>query len=67
VNRIRLMVGEKNILGAIVMGDQKLSQPIHQLVARQVDITPIRGRLLTPNTRVGEVISEFWEMVATKK
>ncbi len=62
VNRIRLMVGEKTLLGAIVMGDQKLSQPIHQLVAHQIDITAIRGRLLAPNARIGEVIAEFWEM-----
>jgi hypothetical protein len=63
VNRIRLMVGEKTLLGAIVMGDQKLSQPIHQLVARQVDITPMRGQLLAPHARVGEVIATFWEQV----
>ena len=60
VNRIRLMVGGKTLLGAIVMGDQKLSQPIHQLVVRQVDITPIRAQLLVPDVRVGEVIAEFW-------
>ena len=63
VNRIRLMVGEKTLLGAIVMGDQKLSQPIHQLVARQVDISPIRAQLLSPNARVGEIIAAFWEQV----
>lgn len=61
VNHIRLMVGEKTLLGAIVMGDQKLSQPIHQLVTHQIDITPIRGRLLAPDARIGEVIAEFWE------
>jgi NADPH-dependent 2,4-dienoyl-CoA reductase/sulfur reductase-like enzyme len=60
VNRIRLMVGEKTLLGAIVMGDQKLSQPIHQLVARQIDITPIRAQLLAPDARVGEVIAVYW-------
>src|SRR6185436_7640 len=27
VNRVRLLVGEKTLLGAIVMGDQKLSLP----------------------------------------
>lgn len=63
VNRIRLMVGEKTLLGAIVMGDQKLSQPIHQLVARQMDITPIRAQLIAPHARVGEVIAAFWEQV----
>lgn len=63
VNRIRLMVGERTLLGAIVMGDQKLSQPIHQLVAQQIDITPIRNQLLNPHTRIGEVIAAFWEQV----
>jgi len=66
MNHIRLMVGEKTLLGAIVMGDQKLSQPIHQLVVRQVDITPIRAQLLAPNARVGEVIAAFWENVYIK-
>ncbi|HNB50565.1 MAG TPA: FAD-dependent oxidoreductase [Anaerolineales bacterium] len=63
VNRIRLMVGEKTLLGAIVMGDQKLSQPIHQIVAQQVDITPIRAQLLAPNARIGEVIATYWEQI----
>ncbi len=61
VNHIRLMVGRTTLLGAIVMGDQKLSQPIHQLVARQIDITPIRGQLLAPDARIGEVLAAFWE------
>ncbi len=60
VNRIRLMIGEKRILGAIVMGDQTLSQPIHHLVSNQVDITPIRDKLLLPETPLGEIIADFW-------
>ncbi|GAB4521358.1 MAG: FAD-dependent oxidoreductase [Anaerolineales bacterium] len=60
VNRLRLMVGEKRILGAIVMGDQTLSQPIHHLVSNQVDITPIRDKLLLPQAPLGEIITEFW-------
>jgi len=60
VNRIRLMVGEKTLLGAIVMGDQTLSSPIHRLVADQVDITPIRTRLLQSDGKVDEVIAGFW-------
>ena len=57
------MVGENTLVGAILIGDQKLSQPIHQLVARQVDITPIRAQLLSPNVRLGELIAAFWEHV----
>lgn len=60
VNRLRLLVGEKTLLGAIVMGDQKLSFPLEKMISNQVDISPIRENLLTPNARIGDVIAEFW-------
>lgn len=60
VNSVRLMLGEKTVLGAIVMGDQKLSLPLEKIVSERVDISPIRDRLLAPNAKVGDVITEFW-------
>ncbi|HEX6033243.1 MAG TPA: FAD-dependent oxidoreductase, partial [Anaerolineales bacterium] len=33
VNRLRLLVGEKTLLGAIVMGDQKLSLPLEKIIS----------------------------------
>ena len=60
VNSVRLMLGEKTVLGAIVMGDQKLSLPLEKIVSERVDISPIRERLLAPNAKVGDVITEFW-------
>jgi hypothetical protein len=60
VNRVRLLVGEKTLLGAIIMGDQKLSLPLEKIISTNVDISSIRERLLTPNARVGDVIAEFW-------
>jgi NAD(P)H-nitrite reductase large subunit len=60
VNRLRIMVGTKTLLGAIVMGDQKLSQPLHRLIRDRVDIRSIRDRLLHPNNHLGELISHFW-------
>ncbi len=60
VNRMRLMIGEKHLLGALVMGDQTLSQPLHHLVTNRVDITPIHERLLMPQAPIGEIIAEFW-------
>ncbi|RME98998.1 MAG: NAD(P)/FAD-dependent oxidoreductase, partial [Chloroflexi bacterium] len=39
INRIRLMLGRKRLRGALVMGDQKLTHPLHQLIAHQTDIT----------------------------
>lgn len=60
VNRLRLLVGEKSLLGAIVMGDQKLSLPLQKMISEKVDISPIRERLLAPNARPADVIAEFW-------
>jgi NAD(P)H-nitrite reductase large subunit len=60
VNRLRVMLGEKTILGAIVMGDQTLSHPLQSLVAQQVNITPIRARLLEPGAPLSDLIAEFW-------
>jgi NADPH-dependent 2,4-dienoyl-CoA reductase/sulfur reductase-like enzyme len=60
VNRLRLLVGEKTLLGAIVMGDQKLSFPLEKIISGNVDISPIREKLLTPNAKVGDIVADFW-------
>ncbi len=59
VNRLRLMVGRKHLLGAIVVGDQKLSGPLQDLISWQVDITPIRAALLRPNAPLADILAGF--------
>lgn len=61
VNRLRLLVGEQTLLGAVVMGDQTLSQPLLDLVAGQADIQQIRHKLLQPGARLGDVVVDFWQ------
>lgn len=60
VNRLRLVVGEKKLLGALVMGDQTLSSPLEKIITGNVDISPIRTRLLASGARVGDIVAEFW-------
>jgi NAD(P)H-nitrite reductase large subunit len=60
VNRLRLMVGEKTLLGAIVMGDQKISQYIQQIITQKIDISPIRDQLLQSNASIADLIIDFW-------
>ena len=60
VNRLRLLVGEKTLLGAIVMGDQKLSFPLEKIISENMDISSIREKLMVPNARIADVIAEFW-------
>jgi NADPH-dependent 2,4-dienoyl-CoA reductase/sulfur reductase-like enzyme len=61
INRLRLLLGETTLLGAVVMGDQTLSQPLQRLIAANADITPIRQRLLQPGARLGDLIVSFYE------
>jgi len=59
--RTRIMMGDTTIVGAVVMGDQTLSQPLTDLIEQKVDITPIRDRLTEPGANVAEIVMEFWE------
>ena len=59
VNHMRLMIGEKHILGAVVMGDQKLSAPLQKIIRQKVEITPIREQLLAPQASLADVLVQF--------
>lgn len=60
VNRTRIMLSSKTIVGALVMGDQTLSSPLHQLIENHVDITPIRDDLLATDVNLASKIIELW-------
>jgi len=67
VNRVRLLVGEKTLLGAIVIGDQKLSYPLEKIISENVDISPIREKLLIPNAKIGDIVAGFWAEARIKR
>jgi len=60
INHVRLLVGERTLLGAVVMGDQLLSLPIGEDDRREVDISPIRSQLLASGEDIAELISGYW-------
>jgi NADPH-dependent 2,4-dienoyl-CoA reductase/sulfur reductase-like enzyme len=60
VSHLRLMVGEQLLLGALVMGDQKISGPLRDLINARMDITPIKPQLLQSNAQLGQSIMDFW-------
>jgi len=60
INRLRVLLGQNKILGAILMGDQTLSQALEELVAHEVDISPIRDDLMTRKDQLGPVLLQFW-------
>jgi NAD(P)H-nitrite reductase large subunit len=60
VSHLRLVLGEQVILGAVVMGDQKIARPLREMIHNQVDITPIREQLLQSGAQSGQVLIDYW-------
>jgi NADPH-dependent 2,4-dienoyl-CoA reductase/sulfur reductase-like enzyme len=57
--RVRLLLGEKTIEGAVVMGDQSISRTIYALLEAKADISAIRDRLTNESYHLSEVLSAF--------
>jgi NAD(P)H-nitrite reductase large subunit len=64
VNRLRVLVGENHLVGALLMGDQTLSRAIHHIIVERIDITPMREKLLQSGSSIIDVIADFWANVA---
>jgi NAD(P)H-nitrite reductase large subunit len=61
VNRLRLLLGETQVIGGVVMGDQVMSRVVQQLVIKQIDIGTIQQRLLQPDISIEAVLSDFMD------
>jgi hypothetical protein len=59
-SRIRLLVGPRKIVGAVIMGDQTLSRPLQELIRTEAEITPIRDELLAHPERCAGTLTRFW-------
>jgi NAD(P)H-nitrite reductase large subunit len=70
VNRVRLLVGEKRIVGALVMGDQTWSRPLQKLIAGRIDISPVRSTLVEDGAEALTQLARFyrrWEQSGEKR
>jgi nitrite reductase (NADH) large subunit len=57
-DRVRVLLGEREVQGAIVMGSQLLSHPLARLVADRVDVASIRARCAAdPRTALDRLIA----------
>jgi NAD(P)H-nitrite reductase large subunit len=61
VNRVRLVIGERRLVGALVMGDQTWSRPLQRLIIGQADITPIRAVLIRNNPQALAFLADFYQ------
>jgi NAD(P)H-nitrite reductase large subunit len=57
---IRLALGKSTIAGAVIMGDQEISFPLHEIIGGRADISDILASLQEPAARVAEIVRDFW-------
>jgi len=60
VNHIRLLIGKKTLVGAVLMGDQTLSWPLQKMVAGGADISSIREKLMAMDAPIADLIADYW-------
>jgi NADPH-dependent 2,4-dienoyl-CoA reductase/sulfur reductase-like enzyme len=60
INHMRLLIGEKTLIGAVLMGDQTLSFPLEKMIAGSADISSIREKLMMPEAPIADLIADFW-------
>jgi len=60
-NRLRLFLSPKYLVGSVIMGDQKISLPVQQLIRNQVDISALRPLLISPGAPIVDLIARFWQ------
>lgn len=61
VNRVRLLLDDRCLIGALVMGDQAWSRPLHRLIQSRVDITPVRAALAVGGRAALEQLALFYQ------
>jgi NAD(P)H-nitrite reductase large subunit len=60
-NRLRLVIGNDRIAGAVVMGDQTLSRRLQHIVRAPVDISTVREHLLDGSNDLRSVLASLAE------
>jgi NADPH-dependent 2,4-dienoyl-CoA reductase/sulfur reductase-like enzyme len=55
-NRLRVLLGEDRVVGAIVMGDQTLSRPLQRVIRERIDIRAVRERWIQRPAEVHQIL-----------
>jgi NAD(P)H-nitrite reductase large subunit len=62
----RWMVRGDRLVGAVLLGDQRLAEPLRYLIEHETDITPIREALLAPDESLAANLAAFAEQARAR-
>ncbi len=60
-NSLRVVLRDHIIAGALILGNQDLADPLRELIAQRVDISPIREQLRSDEPNLGSILHKFWQ------
>jgi NAD(P)H-nitrite reductase large subunit len=60
-NRLRVLLGEDRVVGAVVMGDQTLSRLLQQVIRERVDIRAVREQWIQRPAEVHQILQRLAE------
>lgn len=62
-NTIRLVLNGDFLVGAVIIGEQRLADPLRYLIEQQVDIRDLRADLAVGGERLRQSLWRFWQQL----
>ncbi|NOZ50955.1 MAG: NAD(P)/FAD-dependent oxidoreductase [Chloroflexi bacterium] len=60
ITSVRIVIAEGRIIGALLLGNQLLADPLRQLIEQEVPLGAYESALLAADADLPEIISNFW-------
>ncbi|MFZ0543889.1 MAG: hypothetical protein WAM60_00530, partial [Candidatus Promineifilaceae bacterium] len=60
-NSLRIVMADGRIVGALLLGDQQLADPLRELVQSEADLSYYQDRLLTAGETLPQLLRHVWK------
>jgi NAD(P)H-nitrite reductase large subunit len=59
-NSIRIVIDRDRIVGALILGDQRLADPLRELIQQEVDMSAFQEQLLSAGEKLPQQLLQIW-------
>lgn len=63
LNTVRLTLSDQQLVGALIIGQQTLADPLRDLIEMQADIRPLRPYLQAGGAPMADMIIKYWRLL----
>jgi NAD(P)H-nitrite reductase large subunit len=62
-NTVRLVIDGDHLVGALIVGEQSVADPLRYLIENQVDIRPLHAQLQAGGAAMRQALGRFWQQL----